>query len=208
MADQVQPKAAAPAQTAPAANTTTAPKKSNTCMIVVIILLVLLVLGGVGGYLAYRYVKGKVKSVVDNAGNTSSSYSSTTTTTTTTSSSSDQEVKNNFNNTNPVTATSTQGKTYSTEVSGILTPIFGGAKLSEWMDLNGGDSMTFLVPRKVTAADFTAIENGFIAKGYSKTSNYTTSTDMSVYFDNSTVEILVGTTVGEATVRTTVAPKS
>lgn len=203
MPEETQQKAAAPA----AGNAGTgAPKKSNACMIIVIILLVLLVLGGVGGYLAYRYVKNKVNNVVDTAKTSTSSSSSTTTTTDSTSS--DQEVKNNYNNTAAVTATSVSGKTYSTEIAGILSPIFGGAKLSEWMDLNGSDSMTFLVPRKVTAADFASIENGFVAKGYSKNANYTTSTDMSIYFDNATVEILTGTTVGESTVRATVAPKT
>ena len=73
MADEVQPKATAPApaapvaQAAPAGSGTGAAKKSNACTIIVIILLALLVLGGVGGYLAYRYVKGKVKNVVDTA---------------------------------------------------------------------------------------------------------------------------------------------
>lgn len=200
MADQFQP-----TQAAPAGGGNSAPKKSNACTIIVIIVLALLVLGGVGGYLAYRYVKGKVKNVVDTATNTTSSVSTTTTTTGT---SSDQEVKNNYNNTNAVTATSTQGKTYSSEIAGILNPIFGGAKLSEWMDLSGSDAMTFLVPRKVTAADFATIESAFVAKGYSKSANYTTSTDMSIYLDNSTVEILLGSTVGEATVRATVSQKT
>jgi len=212
MTDQVAPSETAPAEQAkqaPAAsagNGTGTAKKSNTCMIIVIIVLVLLVLGGVGGYLAYRYVKGKVKNVVDNA--STSTSSSTSPTTTTTGSSSDQEVKNNYNNTDAVIATSALGKTYSSEIAGILTPIFGGAKLTEWMNLNDGDTMTFLVPRKVTSADFTTLENGFIAKGYSKSTNYTTSTDMSVYFTNSSVEISVSITAEEATVRTTVIQKA
>ena len=80
--------------------------------------------------------------------------------------------------------------------------------MTEWMNLNDGDTMTFLVPRKVTSADFTTLENGFIAKGYSKSANYTTSTDMSIYFANSSVEILVGSTAEEATVRATVTQKA
>lgn len=202
MTDQNQ--AQAPVQNTGSSSGQQPGKKSNTCLIIVIIVLVLLVLAGVGGYLGYRYVKNKVKDAVD----TSTSSSSSSDTTTTTSSSSDQEVKNNYNNTNAVNPTSTQGKTYSSEIIGILSPIFGGAKLSEWMDLSGSDAMTFLLPRKVTSSDFTSIESGFIAKGYSKNANYTTSDEMSIYFDNSTVEILVGCTVGEATVRATVAPKT
>lgn len=208
MADQVQPKEAAPvqaAQTAPAGNGASTPKKSNTCVIIVIIVLVLLVLGGVGGYLAYRYVKGKVKNVADNATTSSNTSSSTTTTD---SSSTDQEVKNNYNNTNAVTPTSDFGKTNSKVIGDILSPIFGGAKLSEWIDLNDSNSMGFLVPRKITSSDFATIESAFIAKGYSKDANYTTSDEMSVYFSNSSVEILLGCTVGEATIRTTVAQKA
>jgi len=210
MAEEVEPKEAAPAAAAAptqasAASGAKPAKKSNTCMIIVIIVLVLLVLAGVIGFFAYRYVKNKVNDVVDTA---TTSKVDTSTTTTTDSTNSDQEVKNNYNNTSAVSPTSDMGKTYSAEIEGILKPIFGGAKLTEWMDLNDGNTMGFLVPRKIASTDFATLETAFVNKGYSKDANYTTSDEMSLYFSNSSVQILLGCVSGEAVVRATVSNKS
>jgi len=179
------------------------PKKSNACLIVVIVAVGLLIILGVGGYFTYRYLKGKVTDTLKNS--STSSTSSGGSTSTSSGETTDQTVTNDYNNAKAVTPTTDMSKAAQSDIEAVIKPIFGGAKLTEWMNLNSSEAMTFLLPRKVTSADFAAIDNGFIQKGYSRNANYTTSEDTSVYFTKSNIEILLGCTAGEVKVSATVS---
>lgn len=200
MTDQNKP--AKPAQALNGDSAQKPAKKSNACLIIAIIVLALLILAGAGGYFVYKYVKGKVKTAIDDSSNSSPDYQSSNSSATS-SANTDQEVKNNYNNTDPVTPTSTFGKTAADQIATIVEPIFGGAKLVEWMDFNESNSMKFLFPRKVAAADLASIETAFINNGYSKDAIYNTSEEMSAYFNNSDMEIMLTCTVGDATLTAT-----
>lgn len=180
-------------------------KKSNILVTFTIILIAILTLAGVGGYLAYRYVQAKVNSVVDNSSvsNNDQDQAQRETNSTT-----DQDVKNSYDNAGAVTPNSDFGQINSNVISNILSPIFGQVKLIDWLDLNESNSMGFLLPRKVNPADFVSIEKAFISNGFNKDSSYSASDEMSVYFSNEDIEILLGCIANEAVVRTTVAPKT
>jgi len=186
-------------------NTERTLKRSNTLVVIVIIFLTLLFFGGIGGYLVYRYVQNKVNSVVDN---TSVSGDDNDQSQNETGSYTDQDIKNNFDNTNPVVPTSDFGQTNSKVICDILDSVFDDIKLVDWLDLNESNSMGFLLPRKVSPADFISIEKAFIDNGFNKNTSYSTSDEMSVYFSNRDIEILFDCTAGEDMIRATVALKT
>ena len=210
MPDQNQTQTPAPTQTPPpaatgepAANQTQgapAPKKSNAAVIVIVIILVVLVVLGVGGYLAFRYAKNKVNKTLNSVTSSTSSTSSSGTAQNTANS-----VADTFNAAKDTAPTSGLGLEINSELKTILTGVFGGAKISEWMDLGDGTVLTYTVKRLITTDDFAKVETAFVSKGWVKSSNYNTDSDFSIDFTKSGKDLRTSGTVGEQRVSATVS---
>lgn len=183
-------------------------KKSNVGLIIVIVILVLLILFGVGGYFAYRYAKNKVNNALNSATSTTGTTSSGTTGSGESAQNTANSVADTYNSAKDTTPTTGLGVEVNTEIKATLAEVFGGAKLSEWMDLGDGTILTYTLKRQVTASDYAKIETAFVNKGYVKSVNYTTDQDFSVYFTKGGKQILLGGTVGEQKVSATISQAS
>lgn len=209
MPDQNQNQAPAPTSQAPTPAPTSQnqaqppAKKSKVGLIIVIVILVVIILFGVGGYLAYRYAKNKV----NNALNLSSSTSSTSSTTGSTGSTTEEtgdSVDDIYNSTKDTTPTTGLGVEVNGELKTTLAEVFGGAKLSEWMDLGDGTVLTYTLKRQIVATDYAKIETAFVNKGYVKSINYTTDQDFSVSFSKAGKDISLVGTVEEQRISATI----
>jgi hypothetical protein len=183
-------------------------KKSNVGLIIVIVILVILILFGVGGYLAYRYAKNKVNNVLNSASTTGSTTSSGTTSSGDSAQNTANSVADTYNSAKDTTPTTGLGVEVNGEIKTTLAEVFGGAKLSEWMDLGSGTVLTYTLKRQITTSDYAKVETAFINKGYVKSVNYTTDQDFSVYFSKNGKDILLGGTVGEQKVSATISQSS
>ena len=179
-------------------------KKSNTCLIVGIVILVILVILGVGGYFAFRYAKNKVSTAL----NTSSTTSTDTTGSNDSAQNTANSIADSYNTAKDTTPTTGLGVEVNGEIKTTLAEVFGGAKLTEWMDLGDGTVLAYILKRQITTTDYSKIETAFVNKGYVKSVNYTTDQDFSVYFSKNGKDILLGGTVGDQKISATISQSS
>jgi hypothetical protein len=174
----------APAST-PAQTPASAPKKSNAGLIIAIVLIVILLVLGGGGYLTYRYIKGRVSNVVSNVENNTSSSSSSTT-----------NSSGSYDSAKDLTPTGALIIATNNDVKPILEKIYGGAKLQSWTMITEDYGYAgYIVKRDSNDTDATAIGTALIAKGYAQQSNTQNETGSIMIFTkgNGSLTIEVGT---------------
>lgn len=183
-AEQPTPQQAAEPAAAPAA-TTAAPKKTNGCLIAVIVVAVLIVLSGIGIFVAYRFVKNKVKDVVStdngstsiNIGDNKGSVSNTS---------------NSYADTTDQTPTVTLIKNVNDQLRPIFAELFSGAKTNSWTSVDqASGTLSYITKNKVTSADYAKIKDKLITLGYSSTSDYNSSDGSMMIMDKGTLSLTI-----------------
>lgn len=180
----------APAPTPPSTQTpaqSPVPKKSNAGLIIVIVIIAILLVLGVGGYLTYRYIKGRVKTTVSNLETSSTSESSNSATSSNTSGS--------YDSAKDLTPTGALIIATNNDIKPILQTIYGGAKLQSWtMVTDSYGYAGYIVKRDSNDTDATAIGTALIAKGYAQQSNTQDGTGSVMIFTkgNGSLTIEVG----------------
>jgi cytoskeletal protein RodZ len=157
-----QPQPQAPA---PAASSAPAPSKgkSNTALIVIIVLVVVFgVLIG-GGYMAYRFVKGKVKTALNDVTTTTTNSDGTTTT-------SSSSLTDDYSTSKDLTPADSFGKGINNDIKPILSSMYGGAKLSTVSSSADGASLYYLTKQATQVADGDKISAELQGKGYKQDS--------------------------------------
>lgn len=191
MADE-QPQAAAPAPApAPSAAPAPAKKKSNTALIVIIVLVVIFGILIGGGYLAYRYVKGKVTTAINGTTTTTNTDGTTTTTS--------SSLTNNYNDSKDLTPADDFGKGVNSEVKPILNSLYGGVKLSTVSSQASGAALYYLAKNTPAVTDGTTISTQLQAKGYTQDSISTTSDGYVLAMTKGTTSLIISFS-GENTV--------
>lgn len=134
--------------------------KSKTGLIVVIVLLAVFLVLAVGGYFAYRFVKGKVNTALDEAGSTTIKGDGATVTTG--SSSTEQ-----YDQSKDLTPSDTFATTVNNDVKAALSTVFGGAKLNTLSTESSGSAVLYyLTKRDTTTSDGASVSTEMVKKGY------------------------------------------
>jgi len=187
MADE-QPQTTAPAPSpAPAPASPVAPtpakKKSNTGLIVVIVIVIVLgVLIG-GGYMVYRYVKGKVTTAINGTTTTTSSDGTTTTTS--------SSLTDDYADSKDLTPADDFGKTVNADVKPILSSMYGGAKLGTVSSQTDGAALYYLTKNDNTSTDGQKISTDLQAKGYTQDSLTASSDSFMLYMKKGTTYLII-----------------
>jgi hypothetical protein len=163
------PAAPAPSQPAPAAAPAPSKGKSNTGLVVLIVVLVILgVLIG-GGYLAYRWVKGKVTNAISENGVTTTTSDGSTVTTATSGS-------DDYGSSKDLTPADSFGVGVNNDIKPALATVAGGAKLNTVSSEASGAALYYLTKNTLKTSDGQSISAELQKKGYTQDS-ITTSSD-------------------------------
>lgn len=166
------------ASNAPAANSSG--KKSNTALIVVIVLVVVIGLVAAGSYFAYKYIKNKVKTAVNEVSTTTSTGGTVS-----------GSLTDNYSDSKDLTPSTDFAVGINNDAKPVFASLFGGAKLNIVSSEQDSASLYYLTKNSVAVGDGDKVSAELVKKGYSQDSLTNSGDGFVLYMTKGNISLFV-----------------